>query len=88
MAEVKTLMAQAATRLEAASATTIPRGARRAAQQALTGLQQTLQEADAAVQAEDYTAAEGLLTDARTRIQDVLATITPAPISQSPRRRE
>jgi hypothetical protein len=85
VAETKALLAQARARLDGPAGAQVPRRVRRNAGQTLIQVDGQLQKAVAALQAEDYTGAQRVLTGAKERIQGVVETISPRPAAQSPR---
>jgi len=87
IAEAKSLIAQARSRMDGPSGTQIPRATRRTAQQRLKQLEGELQKADASLQAEKYMEADRLMTGVKQQIQSVVTTISRGPASQSSRRR-
>jgi len=87
MAEADLLLGQARTRLDGVSNSDAARRTRQADQQALDALDRQLQEAGAALQKEDYRAAERLLTDMKGQIGSLAATLGGASGLQSPQRR-
>lgn len=88
MAEVKALLTDARARFDGPAGAQVPRPARRRAQQTIAQVENSLQETDAAVQKEDYSAAQGLLTAAKERIQTLMSTSTPPENTQSAPRRK
>jgi hypothetical protein len=87
IAEARALMAAARARLDAKAGPQIPVRTRRTAQQRLKQLEEDLQKADAALQAEKYIEANRLLMPLKEQIQAVVETLSPASTSQSSRRR-
>ena len=88
MAEVTALIAQAKGRLTTAERT--PRVSRRVvtdARQSLATVNSDVQKAGAAVQAQDFAAAQALLTGAKQRISQVIARLDAAIRGQNVRRR-
>jgi hypothetical protein len=87
MAEVAALLAQANGRVAAAAKLKVPRRALREAQQLLAGVNDDVQKAGAAMQAENYAAAQPALIGIKERIAKVIALLDERPASQTPRRR-
>jgi hypothetical protein len=87
MAEVAALLAQANGRVAAADKLKVPRRALRDAQQLLARVNDDVQKAGAAMQAEDYAAAQPALVGIKERIAQVIALLDQQPASQTPRRR-
>jgi hypothetical protein len=87
MAEVASLLAQANSRLAAAQAARAPRRTVREAQQLLAQVNDDVQEAGAAMKADDYPRAEPLLTSVKQRIAKVMALLNQSAGSQSSRRK-
>jgi hypothetical protein len=87
MAEVAALLAQANGRVAAADKLKVPRRALREAQQLLAGVNDDVQKAGAAMQAENYAAAQPALIGIKERIAKVIALLDERPASQTPRRR-
>jgi hypothetical protein len=87
MAEIAPLLAQASTRTADAEIARLPRQTVREARQALTQVNAAVQKAGAAMQAEDYAAAQPLLQGAKEQIEMTMAVLDAAVTSQSLRRR-
>ena len=87
MAEVAALLAQANARVAAAEKGRGPRRNLRDAQQLLARVNEDVQKAGAAMQSEDYLAAQPLLTEIKTRIQAVMRALDQPAAAQSPKRR-
>jgi hypothetical protein len=86
MAEVAALNAQANARVAAAEKSRAPRRNLREAQQLLAGVNADVQKAGAAMQAEDYLAAQPALSGIKERIEQVLRLLEPPAASQTPKR--
>jgi hypothetical protein len=87
MAEVAALLAQANGRVTAADKLKVPRRALREAQQLLAQVNDDVQKAGAAMQAENYAAAQPALIGIKERLAKVIALLDQQPASQTPRRR-
>ena len=87
MAEVAALLAQANGRVTAADKLKVPRRALREAQQLLAQVNEDVQKAGAAMQTEDYAAAQPALVGIKERLTKVIALLDQQPASQTPRRR-
>jgi len=87
MAENTALLTQARTRLAEAEQARLPRQTVRAVRQALTQIDAVVQKAGAAMQAEDYAAAQPLLQPVHDQIGQAMAPIDAAEKSQTSRRR-
>lgn len=86
MAQAATLLARANALLDSAEARRVPRAALRDAQASLARVNEDVQKAGAAMEAEDYLAAQPLLDGLVERIEAVIAAVGPEPGVQSPRR--
>jgi hypothetical protein len=78
IAESTALIASTRARLDGPKAAPIPRRTRQAARQTLTELEEALQEADAALRKEDFTAAEPILASVKQRLARVVASLPKA----------
>ena len=87
MAEVAALLAQANGRVAAADKLKVPRRALREAQQLLAQVNDDVQKAGAAMQTENYAAAQPALIGIKERLAKVIALLDQQPASQTPRRR-
>ena len=87
MAEVAALLAQANSRVAAASRTRRPRRTLREAQQALARVNDDVQKAGEAMKAGDYRGVQPILTGLKERIEQVIATLDVPPRAQSATRR-
>jgi hypothetical protein len=87
MAEVAALLAQANGRVTAADKLKVPRRALREAQQLLAGVNDDVQKAGAAMQAENYSTVQPALIGIKERLAKVIALLDQPPASQTPRRR-
>jgi hypothetical protein len=87
MAEIAGLLAQANMRLAEAERARAPLQLLRETRQALTQVNTAVQEAGAALDAEDYAAAQPLLAGVRTRTETTIAALDAALTAQSSRRR-
>jgi hypothetical protein len=87
MAEVAALLAQANTKMTAAERGRAPRRALRDAQQTLARVNEDVQKAGAAMQANDYMAAQPALNGIKDRIEGVIASLDQMTASQSGNRR-
>lgn len=85
MAEVAGLIAQANARVTAAEKSNIPRKNLREAQQLLARVNADVQKAGAAMEAEDYLAAQPALDGIKERIQQVSTLLDQRTASQAPR---
>jgi len=86
MADVAALLAQANSRMTAAEQAQVPRKTLRDTQQALAQVNADVQKAGAALQAEDYLAAQQVLTGLKERIQALNRALEQLP-APSPKRR-
>jgi hypothetical protein len=86
MAEVNALITQVRSWAASPPAARTPR-TRRTAQQAVTQATADVQKAGSAMQAEDYPAAEQILTATRARLQKAVPTVAPAKTQSAPRRK-
>ena len=86
MAEVAALLAQVNARMATAEKNRGPRRNLREAQQLLASVNADVQKAGAAMKAEDYIAAQPVLSGIRGRIQQVMTLLEQPPASQSSRR--
>jgi hypothetical protein len=87
IAEANAVIAQTRARLDTPSGAQIPRATRRTAEQRLKQLEGDLQKVDAALQAENYMEADGLLMRVKQLIEELMTGLAPGSTSQSPRRR-
>ncbi len=87
MAEIAALLAQANARVAAAEAGRVPRPALADARRALAQVNDAVQKAGAAMQADDYLAAQPALIGVKERIEEVIAALDAAAPPQSSRRR-
>jgi hypothetical protein len=87
MAEVAALLAQVNTRLAEAEKTRAPRRALTEARKVLAQVNQDVQEAGAAMKADDYLSAQPALDGVKERIEGVIASLNEATGAQSSRRR-
>lgn len=87
MAEIAAAMALANTRIAAAETARVPRRTLTEARRTLAQVNDDVQKAGTAMQANDYMAAQPALTGVKERIDRVIATIDAATAAQSPRRR-
>jgi hypothetical protein len=87
MAEVAALLAQANTKMAAAERGRVPRRSLRAAQQALAQVNEDVQKAGAAMQSNDYMAAQPALNGVKDRIEAVIKSLDEMTASQSANRR-
>jgi hypothetical protein len=87
MAEVAGLLAQANTRLAEAENARVPRRTLTEARRVLAQVNEDVQKAGAALQADDYLAAQPALTGVKERIEGVIAALNTASGAQSSRRR-
>jgi hypothetical protein len=87
MAEIAALMAQANGRVAAAEKSRVPRRALADARAALTKVNDDVQKAGAAMQADDYLAAQPALAGVKERITGVIEGLDAAAPAQSLRRR-
>ena len=87
MAEVKALIAQASGRLGTAEKTRVSRRIVTAARQSLATANADVQKASAAMQSQDFSAAQAALTGAKKRITQVIARLDNAMRGQNARRR-
>ena len=87
LAEVTALIAQANGRLAAAERNRVARGIVTDARQSLATANTDVQKAGAAVQAQDFAAAQALLSGAKQRISQVIARLDTAMRAQNTRRR-
>ena len=87
IAEVKALATQVQAWIASPASARTPR-TRRVAQQAVTQATGELQKAGSAMQTEDYTGAQKLVTVSKERLQKVLPVAPAATDAQSPRRRK
>jgi hypothetical protein len=86
MAEIAAALAQAGTLIAAPASTRVPRPTLTEARRVIAEVNAAVQEAGTAVEANDYLAAQPVLTGVKERIDGVIATIEAA-IAQSSRRR-
>jgi hypothetical protein len=87
MAEVATQLAQVNTRMAAVEQSRVPRRALRSVQQELAQVNADVQKAGAAMQSEDYMAAEPVLKGIKERIAAVNQSLDQLTASQSQRRK-
>ena len=87
MAEVAALLAQTNNLVASADQRRVPRGALRDARQALAQVNDDVQKAGAAMQADDYMGAQPVLKGLKERIEKIVESLNPAAASQSQRRR-
>jgi hypothetical protein len=87
MAEVAALLAQANTKMATAERARVPRRTLRETQQALAQVNDDVQKAGAAMQANDYMAAQPALNGVKERIQAVITSLDQMTTSQSANRR-
>jgi len=87
MAEVAAQLAQANARVAAAAKSRTPRRTLREAQQILSGVNDDVQKAGAAMKAEDYMTAQPALSGIRERLGRVMYLLDQPQALQSPRRR-
>lgn len=88
MAEASASLTQAETAVADAERSRVPRRTIREAQQALAAVEADLQKAGAAMEAGDYLGAQPMLNGLKERIEQIGASVEPAPAAQSaPRRR-
>jgi hypothetical protein len=87
MAEVTALLAQANTRVAAAERSRAPRRVLADARRTLTEVNESVQKAGAAMKADDYMAAQPVLTGLKEQIEAVIAALDAATAPQSSRRR-
>jgi hypothetical protein len=87
MIEVATLLAQAGSRIEDAERAGVPRRTIRAAQEAVAAVNDDVQEAGAAMHAEDYAGAEPLLAGVKSALEGVLAPLDEA-LAAQPQKQE
>ena len=87
LAEVTALLAQANGRLATAERNRVARGIVTDARQSLATANTDVQKAGAAVQAQDFAAAQALLSGAKQRISQVIARLDTAMRAQNTRRR-
>ena len=87
LAEVTALIAQANGRLTTAERTRVSRRIVTAARQSLATVNSDVQKAGAAVQAQNFTAAQALLSGAKQRISQVITRLDTAMRGQNARRR-
>ena len=86
MAEIAAVLAQANARVAAAETGRIPRRTLAAARRTLAQVNDDVQKAGAAMQANDYLAAQPALTGVKERIEGVIASLDAAAPAQSSRR--
>ena len=87
MQEVRTLIAQATGRLTTAEKTRVARRVVTAAQQSISATEADVQKAGAAMQAQDFSAAQAALMGAKKRIEQAIARLDTALGGQSTRSR-
>ena len=87
LAEVAALLAQANSRVAAAEKTRVPRRTLRDAQQNLARVNDDVQKAGAAMQAEDYRSVQPVVDGLKERIQAIIAALDAAAGAQSAQRR-
>ena len=86
MAEIAAVLAQANARIAAAETGRVPRRTLAAARRTLAQVNDDVQKAGAAMQANDYLAAQPALTGVKERIEGVIASLDAAAPAQSSRR--
>lgn len=86
-AETSASLEQIRARLAGATPAQLPRRQRRSIEQTVAGVEKALQEAGAALEAEDYLEAQRLLNGAKSTIDGLTADLGPPATSQPSRRR-
>jgi hypothetical protein len=87
MADLLVLLATASTRIEEAERARVSRQVIRESREAMTQLNEDVQEASAAANAEEYARAQPLVDAVEARLNEIIARLDAALKAQSPKRK-